>query len=81
MARAEIELDAVSEGQLLVDGTDISGAAGGLTLTTEPGRTPRLTVDLHLIRGLRADLPAHVTVPDATRAALVALGWTPPTGE
>lgn len=66
-----------------VDGVDISHALTGLTITAGAGEGPTATLDL----AIHEESGHHVTatdvrlrVPDDTRDALVALGWTPPDG-
>lgn len=66
---------------ITVDGHDISKAVRGYVLSHErPGVEPVLLLDIlapsH--RTTFAGQTAVVELPDATREALVALGWTPP---
>lgn len=64
---------------ITVDGQPLAGVRRA-TFVTEVGHLPTLTIDLSL-RGAEVDGQMHVTVPPATAAALVALGWTPPPGQ
>jgi hypothetical protein len=65
-------------GSLVVDGRDLSNLARGFTLAfPDADHLPVLTVDLFLDEHEVAG-EVTVAVPDETRAALVALGWTPP---
>lgn len=62
-----------------VDGHDITHAVHKAALWLEPGCLPELEVELHLLESRRLEAEdAVVSVPAATREALVALGWTPP---
>lgn len=64
---------------VMVDGVDLSGAASRYVLEARAhGGVPTLLLDLHLEVLGRYDGPADVIIPASTRAALVALGWTPP---
>lgn len=62
-----------------VDGHNIAHACRAYTLDAAVDRLPQLTLDLLLHVGGEVDGDAEVFVPAATHAALVALGWTPPT--
>lgn len=62
-----------------VDGQRLRGVTG-LELTANPDGVPVLTLGVRL-HEVDADGQMTVTVPEDTRAALVALGWTPPTEE
>lgn len=62
-----------------LDGQDISHALTGLTLNLGVGRASIATLDLLLIDITEVkDAQTRILVPDATRDALTALGWTPP---
>lgn len=69
-------------GEILVDGRDIAHGVTDLTLTVGARRPAALVVELavFLVRDVQVDGEAITTVrmPDATRDALIALGWTPP---
>lgn len=60
-----------------VDGADLSHATRAYTIGHQVGHQPQLLLDVRLdevtIKG-----EMTVEVPEATAAALVALGWTPP---
>ena len=65
-----------------VGAVDITRGLRGYRLDAASGHAPRLTLDL-LIRDV-TPIDAEgvqVIVPQGTRDALVALGWTPPGGE
>ena len=65
-------------GSLVVDGQDLSNATRGFTFTARAGEMPALTVDLR-VDDISADGEvADIVIPTETRAALMALGWTPP---
>lgn len=65
-----------------LDGHDIGSALTGLTLTLSAGQAPTATLDLaiHNVTELQ-DSETRILIPDATRDALIALGWTPPADE
>ncbi|MFI6443814.1 hypothetical protein [Kitasatospora sp. NPDC050543] len=62
-----------------VDGRSLTGVRRA-TFVAEVGCVPTLTVDL-VLREAEVDGEVLLTVPQATAAALVALGWTPPPGQ
>lgn len=66
-------------GVVALDGDPLDGVRG-LDLSAEAGEIPRLTLDL-LVNEVQVNGEMTVTVPDATREALIALGWTPPSEE
>lgn len=59
-----------------VDGQRLYGVIG-LELKSDPNSLPVLTLDIRL-HEVDVDGEMTVQVPENTRAALVALGWTPP---
>lgn len=70
---------AVGAHRIEVDGQDISSGVRAATLWLHPGELPELDLELHVVEVQRIDsAEAKVVVPDATREALVKLGWTPP---
>ncbi|MEV1202801.1 hypothetical protein [Microbispora rosea] len=74
---ARIHLDRTGYGSSLeVDGQRLPGVRG-INLDASARHTPRLVVDL-LMHEIEVDGEMTVSVPDKTREALVALGWTPP---
>lgn len=75
----KIELTDTSTGRLEVDGHDITNQTARFVLTAVPGKEPQLTIQL--VHGLHAELDARIVLATSTRAALVALGWTPPTDD
>jgi len=65
-------------GTVEVDGVDLSTGVRGLTVKLGVGQLPKVELDLIV---LELDLDSDDTrliIPEATRAALVALGWTAP---
>lgn len=79
--KVQINLGAVGYGSVLVDGTDISSTLGGLQFESHAGvDLNRLTLDL-IAPEVEIDAVVQIVVPDATRDALVALGWTPPAAD
>ncbi|MFF8768506.1 hypothetical protein ACF07Q_28660 [Nocardiopsis dassonvillei] len=49
----------------------------GINLDAQAQDVPRLRLNLHMPT-VTVQGEAHVVLPDSTREALVALGWTPP---
>lgn len=68
--------------EVRIDGHDIADGLTGLTLSMGVGRIPTATLEL-LIPDVTElhDAETQLLIPDSTRDVLVALGWTPPTGE
>jgi hypothetical protein len=72
-----ISLDGRGHGMLALDDKDLSNAINGFTLTSRAGQASVLELDIvPYLTTVTAEVT--VTIPEATRAALVALGWTPP---
>lgn len=78
-----IESDGGRNSRVLVGDHDISHAVHSLTLHASATHLPVLQVELRMatVESSTDDTRVEVVMPDATRAALVALGWTPPAGE
>ncbi|HEY9418155.1 MAG TPA: hypothetical protein VIQ30_25630 [Pseudonocardia sp.] len=76
--RAQIGIDQVGRGRIVLDGHDVSDATRGMVLRAAVGRPTELELDLVVIDDMRLDGEFRVVVPESTREALVALGWTPP---
>lgn len=66
-------------GVIALDGEALNGVRG-LDLSAAAGEIPSLTVEL-LVNEVEVDGEMTVAVPDATREALIALGWTPPSAQ
>lgn len=65
--------------QLLVDGHDISNGVRSLRLSLGPGEIPSVELELGIVEIDRMESEqADLYIPDFTREALIALGWTPP---
>ncbi|MET8985845.1 hypothetical protein ABZW49_10390 [Nonomuraea wenchangensis] len=69
-----------------LDGQDISQGIRRLTIDVGVGDVPHVTAELaiHAIEVTELGVKApHIVVsmPNEARAALIALGWTPPAGE
>lgn len=78
MAKAEIKLSKAGHGSLVLDGKELSSAVVGITLSSRPGDGTYLQLDLAAL-DVVVEADANVTVPEDVRAALVSLGWIPPT--
>lgn len=65
--------------EVLIDGHDIANSLTGLTLSMGANQPTVATLDL-LIPDVTElhDTETRIHVPLSTRAALIALGWTPP---
>lgn len=72
--------------KVTLDGQDLSKGIRRLTIDVGPNDWPRVEAELviHAIEvtelGVK-DSHFVVSMPDEARAALIALGWTPPAGE
>ena len=78
MAKADIKLNSAGHGSLVIDGTDVSNVVVGFTLYAQPRSGAQLLLELsHLDITVEADIA--VDLPEDVRAALLALGWQPPT--
>jgi hypothetical protein len=65
--------------QLAVDGHDISHGVSTLTMRLESGSLPVVELELGIVEIERVEAEeAELYIPDATRDALITLGWTPP---
>lgn len=73
---AKINLAGSGSGTIEVDGQPLRGVRS-LTLTSEAGCRPTLTLEL-LLHDVSTMAEALVLIDDDTAATLVALGWTPP---
>lgn len=67
-----------------LDGQDLSNGIRRLAIVVEPGNWPRVEAELAIHAVEIAELGVKdpqfvVSMPDEARAALIALGWTPPT--
>ncbi len=67
-------------GSVVVDGVDLSLAVNGITFVSQVGDTTRMELALVAPR-VEFDGQATIEIRYATRAALIALGWTPPAGD
>lgn len=73
---ARISLDG-SNGEIQIDGAYLPGVTA-IRMDARVGRPPILIVELALLDATADMSETAVIVPEATRDALVALGWTPP---
>ncbi|HEY8985661.1 MAG TPA: hypothetical protein VIU15_39585 [Streptomyces sp.] len=73
---AKLSLTGHGAGTIEIDGQPLRGVRS-LTLTSEAGARPTLTLDL-LVHDVSTFAEAVVLIDDDTAATLVALGWTPP---
>lgn len=76
---AEIELEGIGHGRLVIGGHDISNAVRAFVVRGGVGELPTLELDLSVHDVTRLEsVEMEILVPPATRDALIALGWTPP---
>ncbi len=81
LARAvDIDVSQIGQGTVMVDGWDATRMCRGLTVSSEVGEIPIVTLDL-TPSVVRAQVMAIVAVDEATHEFLVALGWTPPAAQ
>lgn len=67
-------------GRVSIDGHDISKAVRSLTFSSEAGMHPCVTLELHIHDVTTvSSQDTELLIPDATKEALLALGWTSPT--
>lgn len=81
IVRAVIEPN--GRGQIVVDGVDLSLAVNGIEFRSAVGihaEPPTMTLSL-VAPVIEFDGQVSVEVRERTRAALIALGWTPPDGD
>lgn len=78
--RAEIKLEGptATSGHIKLDGTDVSSGVRGFVLRSEVGELTRLELDVLVLDTQQFDGEVSVIIPDETREALIAIGWTPP---
>lgn len=78
----QIEVKPDGYGKVVVDGVDISTSVSGLTMDVTAGHPPQIAVFLRLPSiVLDGKLHPNPRLSETERAALVALGWTPPAEE
>jgi hypothetical protein len=79
-ARVEVPGSAGRTGRVWIDGEPVHGLTGvSVDIKASGGTEMTLT---HRLGGFEADLEsARVLLDDETRKVLVALGWTPPSGQ
>lgn len=77
MTRFAVDVDDQGRRTLTVDGHDLSRACTSVKLDMRPGVLTEVTIGLAVDDTRIFDL-GEVQVPDETREALLALGWTPP---
>ncbi|MEU6709989.1 hypothetical protein ABZ897_00805 [Nonomuraea sp. NPDC046802] len=87
MTERKLTLTAGSyDAKVELDGHDLSRALRGITIRCEAGHRPSVDLDLKVdaieVTQLAVrDPQILLAMPDEAKAALIALGWTPPTGD
>jgi len=74
-------LPGAGRGTVRIDGQDVAAATTGADIRTRPGEPTQVVLELMLVRTDLDIEDAEVTVPPATRKALLQLGWAPPADE
>ncbi|SEO83287.1 hypothetical protein [Actinacidiphila rubida] len=65
--------------EVILDGTNIANGIDGLTITMRAGQPSKVEVSMPIVDVTELQDPEpRILVTDATRAALLALGWTAP---
>lgn len=72
-----LRLGTPGDSLIRVDGHDLTNAVRAVNVDSTAVDKPRVTLDL-LVHPVEVRGETTVHIPDATRDALVALGWTPP---
>jgi hypothetical protein len=78
LTRVDISADGPGTEALKVAGHLLPFVAATLELDATQLQIPLLTVSLPVVDGLVATLDARISLAGETRAALMAMGWTPP---
>ena len=65
-------------GTIVVNGVDIAGAVGAMTIEHQPRGVTRIELELLAGHVAFTDRAARILLGPDTRAALERLGWTPP---
>lgn len=76
--RVDVTLTSGGFGQVLVDGTDVSGLCTGLSVFSVPRRGPKVVLELDGRPVKLVSDAAAVEVGGDTYDLLTRLGWTPP---
>jgi len=76
---ARLHLRGDGTGTVELDGRQLPGVRA-VTLSASVDKVPVLELDL-IAYEVTTDAEAEVVIPDRTREALLALGWTPPVEE
>lgn len=80
MSVVRIETDRFGRGRVLLDGQDLAVAVHSMSLHAKAGHSPLLQLELlvDVIESSTEATQVEVVMSDATRDALIAIGWTPP---
>lgn len=79
--KAEIDVNHVGYGSIVIDGHDVANSTRGFVLCSRAGDVTVLELDLLLIDRTKLNAEVDVVVPAETRDILIKLGWTPPYGQ
>jgi hypothetical protein len=80
LSRVTMSITAGGQGQVTVDDIDLSNAVCGVDVHTHVGTATEIVLRLAGSDIITSDYEARVRLTDAVTDALIALGWTPPTG-
>lgn len=77
--KAEIEVSGHGrDGRVVLDGHDVTNGVRGFVLRAGVDCVTELELDVVAADGATFDGEVRLVIPESTRDALVALGWTPP---
>jgi hypothetical protein len=77
LREVQLVVDPAGRGSIVVDGVDLGFAVNAVELQSQVGDATRMNLSVVAPR-IEFDGQATIEVRDPTRAALIALGWTPP---
>lgn len=67
--------------RVALDGHELRACTSAVLRLDASGNPPVLDLSLAVLSATATSLPAHVLLDQPTRAALQAMGWTPPEGD
>lgn len=76
--RVHLEVDGAGMGTLTVDGHSLGNAVQATSIHSRAGHATRVELELLATDVSTQCEPEQILIPEETREALIALGWTPP---